>query len=236
MSCLITHKDIKTIAIDIDDTVINLLDAWLTYLNNRHNTKVKREDITEWEIANAFPELSKEQVFSPLYEKDFWESVVPLPYSYQYLKKLYDDGYIVKFVTAASYDTIKYRLENVIFTYYNFIKEKDIIICQDKQYIDCDVLIDDNVDNLKNFKGIRFLIDAPYNKSDKYRDCYDMRVKNLKDVYQILQLSQLHKRNNLDNMTAKRVRSRLNPDVYDISGSGLSSCTVGHYSVHKCNL
>ena len=36
-----------TILVDMDDTIEHLLKAWVEYLNERHGTTVKHEDITD---------------------------------------------------------------------------------------------------------------------------------------------------------------------------------------------
>lgn len=38
----------KTITIDVDDTIEDLLGAWVNYLNRKHNLSVKKKDITDW--------------------------------------------------------------------------------------------------------------------------------------------------------------------------------------------
>ena len=52
-----------TILVDMDDTMEELLPAWVVYLNNKYHTNVNPNGITDWDIENFFPELTKEQVF-----------------------------------------------------------------------------------------------------------------------------------------------------------------------------
>lgn len=55
-----------TILVDMDDTIENLAEAWVDYLNARHQTSTSLSDITDWDISKAFPTLTKEQVYFPL--------------------------------------------------------------------------------------------------------------------------------------------------------------------------
>lgn len=54
-----------TILVDMDDTIENLAEAWVAYLNARHQTSTNLSDITDWDISKAFPALTKEQVYIP---------------------------------------------------------------------------------------------------------------------------------------------------------------------------
>lgn len=62
-----------TILVDMDDTIENLAEAWVAYLNARHQTSTNLSDITDWDISKAFPTLTKEQVYAPLFEDAFLE-------------------------------------------------------------------------------------------------------------------------------------------------------------------
>ena len=52
-----------TILVDMDDTIADLLGAWVEMLNRRYGTQVSPEDISSWDIAKSFPSLTREQVF-----------------------------------------------------------------------------------------------------------------------------------------------------------------------------
>ena len=67
-----------TILVDMDDTIESLASAWVDYLNARHGTTTKLTDITGWDISKAFPTLTNEQVYAPLFEDDFWDCVKPI--------------------------------------------------------------------------------------------------------------------------------------------------------------
>ena len=56
---------------DMDDVLEELLAAWCEWLNYVHNLSVSPEDVTEWDMAKAYPTLSKAEVFEPIYFNDF---------------------------------------------------------------------------------------------------------------------------------------------------------------------
>ena len=77
------------ILVDMDDTIEELLPAWCRWLNKYYGTSVNPDNITDWEVAKFFPELTIEQVFSPLIDNSsFWKTVKPKPGAVKYLKKL----------------------------------------------------------------------------------------------------------------------------------------------------
>ena len=51
-----------TILIDMDDTIEQLLMAWVRKCNAKYGYNVAYEDIREWNVAKAYPGLTREQV------------------------------------------------------------------------------------------------------------------------------------------------------------------------------
>ena len=174
------------VGIDLDDVLIDLLGAWVNWLNKKHNLNVTYNDITNWDITKFFPTLTKEEIFEPLNTPEFWNYVKPLPNTVTTLKSMFeDDRLTVKIITASSYKTLQMKFDNVLFSYFPFLSYKDVIVCYDKHLIDVDVLIDDCVSNFTNFRGIGILIDMPHNKEIDPLT-YDVRVKDLCTAYEII--------------------------------------------------
>lgn len=76
-----------SIAIDIDDVMNNLCEAWCKWLDEKYHTNIKASDIIEWNICKFFPSLTKDQVFEPLTQESFWETVKPKEGAVEYIKK-----------------------------------------------------------------------------------------------------------------------------------------------------
>ena len=74
-----------TVLVDMDNTLENLCETWVEYLNERHGTNVHIDDVKEWDMTKAFPTLSKTELFAPLYEEELWKRVKPLPDSVEYV-------------------------------------------------------------------------------------------------------------------------------------------------------
>lgn len=152
------------ILVDMDDTIEHLLDAWIRCLNKRHGTTVKYADVTEWDLCKSFPTLTKEQIYAPLVEDDFWKTVEPMRDAADVLKWAIDEGHEIYIVTATAYETVKSKMENVLFKHFPFISWKNVIIAQNKQMIRGDILVDDAPHNLEGGDYIKLLMTAGHNR------------------------------------------------------------------------
>ena len=108
-----------TILIDMDDTLEDLLGAWVSYLNTQYGTNVHKEDIRQWDISVAFPSLSKTQVYEPILLDDFWKTVQPKDGAVEIVQELISDGHRIYVVTASAYETLRTKMEDVLFRYFS---------------------------------------------------------------------------------------------------------------------
>lgn len=181
----------KVILVDLDDTLIELVENWTNYLSNKYNLNVCKKDITDWEITQFFPTLTTEQVIEPLSLKSFWEEVKPISESPHYLMKLYEEGYDIYIVTATNYRVLPIKIEKIINVYFPFIDNKHIILADNKHMILGDVLIDDKLDNLLGNQYNKILFRQPHNKfidvekyniydANNWHECYE-KIHNILD-------------------------------------------------------
>lgn len=143
------------IGCDLDDTIEKLLPAWLSYLYNKHNILVNVSDVKQWDITKYFPTLTANQVFEPLHDEDFWKTVEPMKDAQFYIKKLIDEGYDFYIVTSCPIACSDYKIRHVVMKHFPFINKHNVIVCHNKQLINCDILIDDGVHNIYgNYIGL----------------------------------------------------------------------------------
>ena len=67
------------VLVDMDDVLEQLVVGWVRYINDRFGTHAKAEDVRDWNMAMAFPELTHEQVYSAVYDDALWDEVKPMP-------------------------------------------------------------------------------------------------------------------------------------------------------------
>lgn len=153
-----------TILVDMDDTIENLLVHWIGWLNETHGTSVDAEEIRSWNIQEAFPSLTTEQVYEPLLRDEFWLRVTPKPDAQDYLQTLADDGHEIYITTSSNYKTIPVKMEQVLFKYFPWLDWDHVIIASRKQMIRGDVMVDDGPHNLEGGRYYKILMDAPHNR------------------------------------------------------------------------
>lgn len=176
------NKDI-VVLVDLDDTMTNLVRAWCRWLNHRHGTNVSENDIRKWEIADYFPELTKDEVFEPVHMDKFWECVEPKEDAPKYIKMMIDEGFDVYVCTASSFDTIKSKFENILGKYFSFIPWSRVIVTENKKLVSGDILIDDGVHNLECGSYKKILMSAPHNEAYDAESNGMTRVKTWEEAY-----------------------------------------------------
>lgn len=190
------------ILIDMDDTLEHLSDAWVAYLNKKYHRDVIRENVNDWDISKFYPGLDKTQVFDPLLHEELWETVQPFEDAPDILLKFIEEGHEIYVVTSSTYKSLKSKLDLALFRYFPFLNNQNVIVTYNKQMIKGDVLIDDAVHNLVGGDYVKILMDAPYNRDYDAENNGMTRVKNWKEVYEVIK--QLEK-----TTEAKEMRERL---------------------------
>lgn len=175
-----------TILVDMDDTIENLCETWVAFLNETHGTTVHTDDIHDWDMTKAFPTIEKSQVYDPLFDENMWKRVTPLPGAVEYLKRLIDDGHKVVIVTASHQNTVAMKLNNVLFRYFPYLATKDVIVTSQKQLVCGDVMIDDAPHNLEggNYYGI--LVTASHNRAYDATANGFVRADTWEEIYNIV--------------------------------------------------
>lgn len=176
----------------MDDTIEHLLMAWIDCLNKRYGESVKWNEIRQWSVHSEYPMLTREQVYAPLLEDDFWKTVTPIDGACDVLEWAIDEGHEVYIVTASAYETIKSKMENVLFRYFPFISWSNVIIASNKQMIHGDMLIDDAPHNLIDGKYVKILMTAPHNINYDAARNHMIRVHSWEEIKDcIIKLSML---------------------------------------------
>ena len=162
-----------TILVDMDDTVEQLLKAWVKRANEKFGREVTLDDITGWNVAEPYTGISRSEIYGVTYEKGFWESVEPMPGAAEALRHFMDQGHEVYIVTATEPEHVEEKMNGLLFRYFPFIRWDHVIIAGRKQLIRGAVLIDDGIHNLEGGDYRKILFTAPHNRS------YDARANGM---------------------------------------------------------
>lgn len=174
-----------TLLVDMDDVLECLVDAWCKELNRRHGTSVVTEDIDDWAIAKFFPTLTKEQLFAPLNEASFWQTLSPMQNAQEVLCRLKNDGHTIRVVTASHFNTVSPKVAWLL-EHYPYLKWEDVIIASDKSIINGDVMIDDGTHNLEVSSCMKILFDRPHNRKYDADSSGMVRVHNWDEIYDLI--------------------------------------------------
>lgn len=175
-----------TVLVDMDDTIEDLLGAWVAALNKGYGLCVDKENVTDWDVARFFPTLTKPQVFAPLYSEDFWRTVKPIDGAADALQQLIDDGHTLYVVTSSFHENLSAKMTDVLFKYFPFFKWDDVIITSHKQLVRGDVLVDDGVHNLEDGEYFKVLMDAPHNRGYNAEENGMHRVTDWSEAYELI--------------------------------------------------
>lgn len=179
-------KDTMTILIDMDDTIEYLLVEWLDMLNEQFGTHVTEDDIHEYDLTVAFPCLSPDDVYAPLFTKELWERVKPVPGARYAIERLQNDGHDVYIVTSSNFQTIYTKISSIIYRYFPTIDSQHIILASKKQMIRGDVLIDDAPHNLIGGDYLKIMPTAAHNRDFNAAGNRIIRADSWNEIYNII--------------------------------------------------
>lgn len=168
------------IIIDLDDTIHDLVNPWTEELSRKYG--VPKVTVKEWDICAHYPTLTKQQIFSPLSDPNFWKMVKPRPGAIENIRKMIADGDDVIICTATNFLSAHFKFQSTIFSYFPDFNRNNIIIAHRKDLINGDIIIDDGPHNM-NFLGYKILFSANHNKNVDAEDYGAIRCIDWDDAY-----------------------------------------------------
>lgn len=183
MNISINHPKDFVIMCDFDDTMNNLLPAWIRWINNTYGYNVDFEQITDWDLTKVFKGLSQTDICKALHSSEFWSQVEAKDDAVYYIKKLIEEGFQFYVCTSTDYRLQKDKFDNCLFRLFPYIDRHQIITTYKKQLMRCDILIDDGSHNIFG-PYIGILMDMPHNRH--LGDSVDFRVFNWKEIYNLI--------------------------------------------------
>jgi len=182
----------KTILIDLDDTVVDLRGPWVNWLNNTFGLSLEGEQLTTYWIEKCVPSHIGEKVYGFLNQKHIYQRLQPLDGGVEALQYLSEIGYDVMIATAyvrdpdSAADKIRWVKQ-----WLPFIKRNNVFLCHRKELIRADCFIDDSPDNLIKYREewslpgvwpLVLTIDWPYNRGQEVDKAIDKRFGSYVDT------------------------------------------------------
>lgn len=178
---------LNKIFVDLDSTINNFVDVWISQINSRYNKNFSHSDLTEY---HPFP--NNPEYFDIFLKDDMYQYVEPLKNCDVFLNQLYsftDNVYIL----SATYDGLTESKMRHINKYFPnipvILSKRDKHLYTDKH----SVLIDDGFHNIKGHVDINDGVGILFNHENRYyynRDLYThdnlYRVSNYEQIIEIL--------------------------------------------------
>jgi 5'(3')-deoxyribonucleotidase len=143
----------EVIFLDMDETLVNLVDPWLSYLNEQSGMDLTRKDVGAYSFKT----------------KGFWVDLPPFEGAIDFVEAL-DAEYTVYLATipalgkVCAYEKEKWMAKHLPLP---FLDRSRLILCHHKHLLMGHALLDDNPQYLCYFTGNRLLFDKPWNSVEE---------------------------------------------------------------------
>lgn len=178
----------EIIAVDVDDVVLDLVGTLVKHYNKEWDDSLRVEDIKTWEISQYVKPDCGKKVHKYFEDPNMYIDMPVLPNAIEGIKFLKLLGYRVVYVThstmGASGAKYKRLLELGLLD-----SQNDYAEVKDKSLIRSSYLIDDNPENIRNFKGTAIAFTMPWNKNETF----PFRVRDWKEVVNLFQIMEKQK-------------------------------------------
>jgi 5'(3')-deoxyribonucleotidase len=162
-----------TILIDMDETLCDLMTPWLSEINARYGTAVRREDVKTWDVFESIKDLlprgvTLHEVLIPIQIPGTFVNLRPMPGSVKTVRQMLSLGWDVALVTALPGSVAQPGI--VIGEKVRWVEENlpelsgNVVVTSAKHRVRGDVLIDDSPKFLSSFPGFKIVFDAPWNQ------------------------------------------------------------------------
>jgi len=153
------------IAVDMDNVLCNLQEVVVDLFNKRNGTNYTLENFTDYDVAQILPKNEAILMKNMYGEDNLYNNVKPLAYAQNAIEKLINAGHQVYIVSDIIPKTYAEKTEWIKF-YFQQIDEAHIVAMKHKHLFKCDVLIEDNLQNLlAGHYYERICFDYPWNRN-----------------------------------------------------------------------
>lgn len=177
----------KTIMVDMDNVITNgnftkILEDYLGYKPNYNNVK-------GYYIQDILGD-KKDDFFDKFKDMNMYDNAKLLPDCYKVLKKLNNyykiyicTDYFWREIIAYAGNNLKNKYD-FLFKELDFLDPRNFIFSYDKSIINCDIKIDDKVDNLSNAKT-KLLFTAYHNKELSNEELLEQNIIRVSDWLEV---------------------------------------------------
>lgn len=153
----------QSIAIDQDQVLASLLEAWLELYNYDYSHDLAPHQITKWNWHDIT--FAGERIYTYLDDASIFENLDVVKDSIEVTKELSE--HFELFVVTAPWNAESVPPKSRwLQKHFPHINKKNHVFTQNKSVINCNFLIDDKPSNLINIQGQPLLFTAPHNLNE----------------------------------------------------------------------
>jgi len=178
----------KTIYLDLDEVICAFLDQLCFKYNEQYNKNLKPNDIKTYSLSNYLNEDGMKIFHKP----GFFMSLKPIKNSIETIEKLILDGHMVFIISSPMNEHSVFEKYLWCKQYLPFFDIRNLILVGNKSELlsridgENSVLFDDCPAYLREFNGIRIVMDREYNKELIVGVDVDFRVKDWDEFYDVV--------------------------------------------------
>ena len=153
------------IAIDYDNILNNLTEKTIETYNKRNEKDIQMSDLTTYNFYNCLSKETADEIMELFKDKKLWDSLAPIIGAKEGLQQLIDKGHRVYIATSTAPENFYWKIQ-FLNRYFSFFNTDNVIRIMDKSLLKCDILIEDNLDQLIKHKLChRICLDYPWNRN-----------------------------------------------------------------------
>lgn len=177
----------KGIALDMDEVLVDTIDAVVSILNEDYNLNVEPKNVKRWDFKDVYPQLTDKQINSVWNDERLFEILKFKPDTLEVLNDL-NNNYKVIIFTQGSHMNLKlkenfllnHNIDIPIFGAVEGISDKSELNLKDW------IFVDDNQNNLDISNASCKILFENRENADWNNHWSGNRIKNLKEIYKYL--------------------------------------------------
>lgn len=177
---------------DLDGVVVDSPQQVVNYVNERLGLNLCMNDFKTYSMEDALPDQYRWIISAAFKDCEMWRKVKLIDGAYKTIKKLYEEGHEIWFVTSSLPSNLRKKI-NHLARNLDFLPKDYVwlhtINTQCKQIIKVDILVDDGLFNLTGNKDyFSICYDMPYNQTNDNEIDNFYRAHNWDEVYSFIKM------------------------------------------------
>ena len=175
------------IALDFDETLFPTLGRVVEIYNKRYNTNIELSQISTYRLYDAFSTDVADELLELFVDKEVYDYLQPYKGAVHAIKTLVEQGHEIYIATSTDVRNMEWK-EELLQKYFPFIPKKNLIRIHNKSLLNVDILVEDNLDNLKGTFAERICFNQPWNVDEEADWVYSIyRIHHWGEINNIIQ-------------------------------------------------